>query len=244
MGSRDDIAAFFDANAGLYDPWFLADTYYLELLGAIVDRLASLAPAHIVELGCGTGNLTAVLGQRFPEASIVAVDVSRDSLTAASEKCARLPNVTVRQGDMLDAISGSAPGTSFVANYALHHLVDSEKELLCGRVARSLEGASAFVIGDVFHAAPADAGASVRARAILDLVYARAIYYLEVVGFARCLFEVEHLPLLLNNDREHLVERGFWSRIGEEHGLTSVVDEPVGPPELGNYLVELRSLGA
>ncbi len=53
------------------------------------------------------------------------------------------------------------------------------------------------------------------------------------------MFEVEHLPLVLQNRREHLVERGFWSKTAEANGLRPLADDPVGPPELGNFLVEL-----
>jgi ubiquinone/menaquinone biosynthesis C-methylase UbiE len=241
MAARDDIASFFDANASLYDPWFRADTHYKELLGEIIDRLAPRAPRRLVELGCGTGNLSALLAERFPDASIVAVDVSHDSLIAAREKCARYLNIRFHEGDMLEAVADAAPGSVFVANYSLHHLVEPEKEALCVRVS---ERSGSLVIGDVFHAAPVGAEELQRAKAILDLIHARAHYYLDVVGLDRCVFEVEHLPLLLNDDREHVVERGFWSRVGSDHGLAALADEAVGPPELGNYIVELQSRGA
>jgi hypothetical protein len=65
-----------------------------------------------------------------------------------------------------------------------------------------------------------------------------------VVGLERCVFEVEHLPLVLQRRQEHLVERGYWSRLATSHGLAAVADEPVGPSELGNRLVELTRRAA
>ena len=41
------------------------------------------APARVVDLGCGAGNVTAILQQRFPQAEVVGVDGSVKSLATA-----------------------------------------------------------------------------------------------------------------------------------------------------------------
>lgn len=48
--------------------------------GALDAALESLAPAVVVEIGCGEGHVTAHLRQRFPDASLVGLDLPDDEL--------------------------------------------------------------------------------------------------------------------------------------------------------------------
>jgi SAM-dependent methyltransferase len=50
--------------------------------GALDAALDSLEPAVVVEIGCGEGHVTARLGQRFPGASLVGLDLPDDQLRA------------------------------------------------------------------------------------------------------------------------------------------------------------------
>jgi trans-aconitate 2-methyltransferase len=59
-----------------------------ERLRPALDLLARLpvrSPARIVDLGCGTGNITAILTQRFPSADVLGVDSSAAMLAKARE---------------------------------------------------------------------------------------------------------------------------------------------------------------
>ena len=42
----------------------------------LLARISSVSPRTVVDLGCGAGNVTAVLAERWPHARIVAVDNS------------------------------------------------------------------------------------------------------------------------------------------------------------------------
>ncbi|HEX6667336.1 MAG TPA: class I SAM-dependent methyltransferase [Solirubrobacterales bacterium] len=239
MTAYEETAAFFDGTADVYDDWFLRDVHYRELLGALVYRLQTYDPSHVLELGCGTGNLSFLLANTFPQASIKAVDISQELLGQAATKCAAMPNLTLTLQDMLSAVEDLPDGGCVIANYSLHHLVDAEKVLLCQRLGEGLKPGNAALIGDVFYPPPPQSDERGRAGAVLDLFHARASYYLSQVGLDRCVFEVEHLPLVLERRREHLVEQSYWSQLAPEHGLRASTDEAVGPKELGNFLVEL-----
>jgi trans-aconitate 2-methyltransferase len=51
----------------------------------LMSRVAAQAPAEVVDLGCGPGNLTATLAQRWPNARVVGVDSSEEMVAAARE---------------------------------------------------------------------------------------------------------------------------------------------------------------
>src|SRR5712671_6896596 len=54
-------------------------------------------PARVVDLGCGPGNSTELLIERFPDAQVVGLDSSPDMLTQARK---RLPKGMFMEGDL------------------------------------------------------------------------------------------------------------------------------------------------
>lgn len=77
-------------------------------------------PARIVDLGCGTGTLTAYLRQRWPEADITGVDQSDAMLARARDA---LADVTWVQADA-SAWSPDPPPDLVFTNAALHWMPD------------------------------------------------------------------------------------------------------------------------
>jgi trans-aconitate 2-methyltransferase len=49
----------------------------------LLARVSADAPRRVVDLGCGTGNLTLLLTQRWPQAHVVGVDSSREMVAKA-----------------------------------------------------------------------------------------------------------------------------------------------------------------
>ncbi|MEO6564916.1 MAG: methyltransferase domain-containing protein, partial [Casimicrobiaceae bacterium] len=89
----------------------------------LLARVPLLAPRDVVDLGCGAGNVTRLLGDRWPQASIVGVDNSATMLARARETVADLPNVAFVSGE-LDAWQPPAPVDLVYSNAALHWLPD------------------------------------------------------------------------------------------------------------------------
>lgn len=85
--------------------------------------------AKILIAGCGTGREAAIWAMQFPDATIIAIDLSQSSLHYGMERCARagLTNIVFRR---LDLHRVSELGLSFdviVCSGVLHHLPDPEK---------------------------------------------------------------------------------------------------------------------
>lgn len=62
---------------------------FLDLLNRIPELPAR--PARIADLGCGPGNVTALLAERWPEARITGFDLSPEMLRRADEEYAAPP---------------------------------------------------------------------------------------------------------------------------------------------------------
>src|SRR5437870_1391161 len=57
------------------------------------------SPRRVIDLGCGPGNSTALLLERYPQAQLIGLDSSPDMLCQARE---RLPNCEFAQADLAD----------------------------------------------------------------------------------------------------------------------------------------------
>lgn len=63
----------------------------------LTSRLDGLSPARVVDLGCGTGELTATLADRWPEAEVLGIDSSAEMLADAETVAAGRANLRFRQ---------------------------------------------------------------------------------------------------------------------------------------------------
>ncbi len=62
-------------------------------------RVAASDPGYVTDLGCGPGNLTMALAERWPGADVLGVDNSPEMIGAARVACQR-PRLSFEQGDL------------------------------------------------------------------------------------------------------------------------------------------------
>jgi trans-aconitate 2-methyltransferase len=84
----------------------------------LLRRISLTNPARVYDLGCGAGNVTAALVQRWPHAIITGVDDSAPMLAKAAQL---LPQVQWLQ-QPLDAWKADEPADLIYSNAALHWL--------------------------------------------------------------------------------------------------------------------------
>ena len=95
----------------------------------LVARIGAEAPAVVVDLGCGSGGLTATLARRWPDARILGVDSSPEMLAAAVPG----PRLSFRLQDIATWDPREAGPSVIVSNAALQW-VPGHRALLAGWV--------------------------------------------------------------------------------------------------------------
>jgi trans-aconitate 2-methyltransferase len=90
----------------------------LDLLAQVPVQIAR----HVVDLGCGTGNMTGILKQRFPDADVLGVDGAETMLAKARTAN---PECRFEQGDFATWTPASPPDLIF-SNAALHWVTNHE----------------------------------------------------------------------------------------------------------------------
>jgi tRNA (cmo5U34)-methyltransferase len=143
--SFDEVSAPFES---IFPPVSLR---YQEIHDVMLYFLTSLGREFIdiVELGVGTGELTAEVLQRFPDAGVEAIDLSAQMLEVAGQKL--LP-----YKDRVNLIHSDFGTYEFMREYdlaisslALHHLPDKDKLKLMKSIHRSLKEEGVFIFGDL-----------------------------------------------------------------------------------------------
>lgn len=86
----------------------------------LMAQIALQAPRSLYDLGCGPGNITRLLQERWPQAAVTGVDSSADMLAKARNEA---PTVAFEQADIA-RWSAPAPADLLYTNATLHWLDD------------------------------------------------------------------------------------------------------------------------
>jgi SAM-dependent methyltransferase len=98
-------------------------------------RRSGIEPGRILELGCGFGRITRLLANNFPEARVLALDLSPEQLANAQRYCSGLTRVEFHPYDFYSgqALPGGPADLAVAIEVFLHHPPELIRSLL-GRV--------------------------------------------------------------------------------------------------------------
>jgi trans-aconitate 2-methyltransferase len=100
-------------------------------------RIALEAPDRVMDLGCGPGNSTAILAERWPKCKLTGLDSSTAMIAAAREAN---PDLSWRVGDIAAWADEGGPGGDIVFSNAALQWVDDHATLLPRLLARVAPG--------------------------------------------------------------------------------------------------------
>ncbi|MBX2850605.1 MAG: class I SAM-dependent methyltransferase [Phycisphaeraceae bacterium] len=152
----NDIERFSDLQAG--QSTTIDSPLCLDLISQAAME-ATPGARSLLDIGCGAGNYTLKLLQRFEDADATLIDLSRPMLSRAEQRVgqATAGRVTTLQADIREAELGGVRYDVVVAASVLHHLRnDGEWSAVCAKVFASLRPGGSFWIFDlVSHDEPA-----------------------------------------------------------------------------------------
>lgn len=129
--TEQDVDVFYDSISKSYTEAIRRCVpEYEEMLKSLFIYLEpNFSPKRILELGCGTGNLTQLVQLKFPNSAITAVDISAECI---NECKSRIPssNVEFVKSDFKEIDFPNNHFDLMVSSISIHHLKDSEKEIL------------------------------------------------------------------------------------------------------------------
>lgn len=116
----------------------------LALAQSVVSMLPEMYPEQILELGPGTGQLTRLLTQRFPDVLIDAVDVAEKMIEHSRTKFSKFPQITWKVGDA-QTYWGGDRYPLIVSSSALHWVTNLKATF--ENIYENLEPAGYFSLG-------------------------------------------------------------------------------------------------
>ena len=123
---------------------------YQKLLNSIASQVRG--GSRVLELGCGTGNLTMLLREAE---HTTAVDISAAMMEVAKTKTVGQP-VTYFQDDILTFLEQATETYDYVlSTYTLHHLTPAEKSVAFRRCCELLNPGGVALFGDLMFEDPA-----------------------------------------------------------------------------------------
>jgi malonyl-CoA O-methyltransferase len=114
------------------------------LAQSVVSMLPEIYPEQVLEFGPGTGQLTRLLTQRFPEVPIDAVDVAEKMIEHSREQFSKYPQINWVVGDA-QTYWGGDRYPLIVSSSALHWVSDFQKT--CENIFQCLEPGGYFALG-------------------------------------------------------------------------------------------------
>ena len=151
MSESDHVKEHFEAEAHEFDRliWKLIP-YYNEMADAVVSSIPFETGdrVNILDLGCGTGNMTKKIKDCFVNSVITCVDFSDNMLEAAEKKLSGKDGVRYVKSDISELVL-EAGYNAVVSSLAIHHLEDSQKIQLFRTVFDCLCEGGIFVNADI-----------------------------------------------------------------------------------------------
>ncbi len=148
MERHKSVAAAFEASAAGYDDGRRRllpelDAFY----GMVVDLVRMHAPdaRSILDLGAGTGLLSALVAEAVPGAAMTLADISPAQLDIARTRFGDMGRAArIITGDFC-AMPLSGPYDAVISSLAIHHVEDDEKRRLFEKVFEALAPGGVFI---------------------------------------------------------------------------------------------------
>jgi tRNA (cmo5U34)-methyltransferase len=145
----EHIRKAFDAIATEYDSRreFVIPEFQQFYTTAVWAAESSVPEPVILDIGAGTGLLSSLILQKFPDAHMTLLDISENMLEIARRRFAAGKNITYIVGDYSQGIP-PGPYDLVCSALSIHHLIADDKRCLFGKIFSALKTGGFFINAD------------------------------------------------------------------------------------------------
>lgn len=146
------IKDHFEEEAVRFDKFFFkVAPRYEEMMSALVDALPfkKRDRLKVIDLGCGTGNLSKKIISAYPNARIICLDMAENMLKMARVKLKDNNNIKFWLGDIRD-FDLSDKYDVILASLVLHHIEKKDKPRFYRKLYNALSKKGVFFCIDIF----------------------------------------------------------------------------------------------
>lgn len=226
-----------DGFSSSYDSIFMAEPLYRETLELITAHTYGADGLNILDLGCGTGNLIALLLREYPGARMVGVDPSEGMRRACEAKFAGSERVEIAGGDALGIPFPAGSFDIVVSNYALHHVPPQRRAECAAEIARALRPGGRLVYSDPFCGVDAPPEDPARMRDLLEKQVAQVLYDFEKGAFEMMKIKLATMVKGIFAEGEYMTTPEVWSSHLAAAGFIGITVVEVPPEELGMRII-------
>ena len=108
------------------DAYTVVAAPHLEWANQVLDRLELRGDETVLDAGCGSGHVTALLLERLPEGRLIGVDASESMIASAREEFGNDPRVELHVADLLELDLTEAVDAVF-SSAVFHWILDHER---------------------------------------------------------------------------------------------------------------------
>ena len=161
MKISDSIASEFDEFSKDYtNDMIKCVPFYSALISNFTENLPiNFNPKFILDLGCGNGNVTAQVLEKFPNAQYTLIDASEEMLNICKNRFEGY-NIDYVASYFQDFDFGEHQYNFIVAGFSLHHCISEDKRNLFTKIYKSLKQGGIFSCSDLMidRSSPSHAG--------------------------------------------------------------------------------------
>lgn len=124
--------------------------FYPEMHQTMINLInrSSKDEINVLEPGFGTGTLTYLIFQKFPQAKILGIDNSSENINKAKQKLVKFSGFDYWLGNIQD-FHFNQKFDIVISALAIHHLSDKEKQQYLLEIFKTLKTGGRFIIGDI-----------------------------------------------------------------------------------------------
>lgn len=151
MNSLKTVKDHFEEEAREYDELILKlIPHYKEMVKSLIKSIPfeENKSVKVLDLGCGTGNITLAVKERYSNAYVTCVDLAERMIDLTQFKLSKYDDIEYHVGDLRD-LKSNCEYDIVISSLAMHHLrTDAEKFAVYQKIYDSLKEGGVFYNAD------------------------------------------------------------------------------------------------